>query len=703
MAERLWRPASPNTSARRRLAPSITAGCWTKPGADATNPEHGEHAGDAVEGSEIGAQHREGVQRAPARGLGAFLDRNVRAEHAGMHEVAVVIARQLPRRAGPISVHHDRVERIVRRVRPRQDQTQRLQSIVDRAHSHLSKKCRDVGAVPAVITFEHAVHERTVGRVQARVHVAQLRDRGAGHVGREDHVVGARLDEQRPRCDQRRDVEVLDRAQLAGHHLRAAHVPRHGVRGAPRRQVARDDGDADAVVERGEEQGAGSAERQARDRDPGRVDERAARPVRRARGGDPTGSVRAARRRPSWRTRDPSRSGTCRRASSRNVRRSRACRARAPRSRATRVGARSRRPDLRARPRTPSTCPGRARAPRAPRDRAARPAVREARAGRPAPTSSLRRRTRRARAYTCRSRPLPSSPGRAGPAPDARRGARRAERACAPATHPDRSAAARRRAPTSLELQPPVRPVGEVARAAHPLSFSFAAPSVQPRPPARWRRYAGDSHAEGKCPRLVENTRPAPSAKHHASGYPNDGVRAPPAARSSSPSRTRNSTWASGRRSRNWYTSSCHRHSAPRCAHAGCARVEHVGDERLRPRMTVEARADDLAVLGPAVARVGRGMDGAHGEPARAHLLDDGTLLVGAPRRLADREQRERAGGGDVVDGNVAYVVDPPGAQARASRRSGRPRPRPGRARRARPRARRDTARPGSRTAAVQP
>jgi len=62
-----------------------------------------------------------------------------------------------------------------------------------------------------------------------------------------------------------------------------------------------------------------------------------------------------------------------------------------------------------------------------------------------------------------------------------------------------------------VELQTPIRPVREVAPAAH-------APSVQPRPPETWRRYTGDSHADGKCPRLVENTRPRPSVKHHASG-----------------------------------------------------------------------------------------------------------------------------------------------------------------------------------------
>ena len=58
----------------------------------------------------------------------------------GMHELAVVVARELTRRARPAAVHDDRVERIVRRVRAGQHQPQLLQAFVDRAHSHLSKK-----------------------------------------------------------------------------------------------------------------------------------------------------------------------------------------------------------------------------------------------------------------------------------------------------------------------------------------------------------------------------------------------------------------------------------------------------------------------------------------------------------------------------------------------------------------------------------
>jgi len=66
-----------------------------------------------------GAQHRERVQGAPARGLGPVFDRELGAQHAGVHEPAVVIARELTGGPGPPAVHDDGIERVVRRVRPR--------------------------------------------------------------------------------------------------------------------------------------------------------------------------------------------------------------------------------------------------------------------------------------------------------------------------------------------------------------------------------------------------------------------------------------------------------------------------------------------------------------------------------------------------------------------------------------------------------
>ena len=73
-------------------------------------------------------------------------------------------------------------------------------------------------------------------------------------------------------------------------------------------------------------------------------------------------------------------------------------------------------------------------------------------------------------------------------------------------------------------------------------------------------------------------------------------------------------------------------------------RIQHVGDEGLRPRMAVEASAHEHAVLVPGVTRVRRGVDGEQGEVAGAHTVEDRGLLLSAPWSLADREECERAG-----------------------------------------------------------
>ena len=63
-------------------------------------------------------------------------------------------------------------------------------------------------------------------------------------------------------------------------------------------------------------------------------------------------------------------------------------------------------------------------------------------------------------------------------------------------------------------------------------------------------------------------------------------------------------------------------------------------------------------------------------------------LLLGAPRRLADREPARARGRAQIVAASIAaHVVDALRGRARASPRSARRRPRPGRARRAHPRA----------------
>ena len=88
-------------------------------------------------------------------------------------------------------------------------------------------------------------------------------------------------------------------------------------------------------------------------------------------------------------------------------------------------------------------------------------------------------------------------------------------------------------------------------------------------------------------------------------------------------------------------------------------RVEHVGDERLRPRVAVEPRADERAVLVPAVARVGGGVDRTDREPAGADALEDRARcsalhgvspIVNSASARASARSRRRA--------SVAHVVD---------------------------------------------
>ena len=80
-------------------------------------------------------------------------------------------------------------------------------------------------------------------------------------------------------------------------------------------------------------------------------------------------------------------------------------------------------------------------------------------------------------------------------------------------------------------------------------------------------------------------------------------------------------------------------------------RVEHVGGERLRPRVAVEARADERAVLVPPVARVGRGVDREH-------------------RRACPRARASRIAPRCVALHGVSPIVN--SASARASRSVGR-------------------------------
>ena len=150
-----------------------------------------------------------------------------------------------------------------------------------------------------------------------------------------------------------------------------------------------------------------------------------------------------------------------------------------------------------------------------------------------------------------------------------------------------------------LVSQPPVRPVGEVAAPAHvAVTRRRRAPSRGR--PTRWRRYAGVSHAPGKWPRLVENTRPSPSAKHHASGYPNVGGRAPGAVEIELAVADAQQHLRVGAQIAELVHLVVPLPLGAEVRARRMRRVEHVGDEGLRPRMTVEPGADELAVVGPA-------------------------------------------------------------------------------------------------------
>jgi hypothetical protein len=79
--------------------------------------EHGQHPADPVERAELGPQHRQRVERAPARGLAPLLHGHVPTEDAGVHDRAVEVSGQLTRGAGGVAVHDHGVERFVREVR----------------------------------------------------------------------------------------------------------------------------------------------------------------------------------------------------------------------------------------------------------------------------------------------------------------------------------------------------------------------------------------------------------------------------------------------------------------------------------------------------------------------------------------------------------------------------------------------------------
>ena len=122
--------------------------------------------------------------------------------------------------------------------------------------------------MPHVVAVEHVVHERAGGRAEPRRRSAASRrpSRAPRRPGRSRRRSPISTSSGRGATSAATST-CSSAPSLAGHDLRAAHVPRDRVRGAPRRQVAGDDRDADPLVERGEEQRARAAVRQ-----PGRSD-----------------------------------------------------------------------------------------------------------------------------------------------------------------------------------------------------------------------------------------------------------------------------------------------------------------------------------------------------------------------------------------------------------------------------------------------
>ncbi len=131
MAEREWRPAAPNASTRKPAGAVDHRGLFLESRRRGHEPEQRQDAVDAIEGSELGPQHRQRVQRAPARRLRPLDRGQMLTENTGMHELAVVIARELSGCPGPPGVDHHRVEGIVRRERTGQDDPQRVEPRVD--------------------------------------------------------------------------------------------------------------------------------------------------------------------------------------------------------------------------------------------------------------------------------------------------------------------------------------------------------------------------------------------------------------------------------------------------------------------------------------------------------------------------------------------------------------------------------------------
>src|SRR5581483_7495507 len=260
IAERVWRPAAPNTSTSRRLAPSTTVGCSAKSPVQATNP--------------VTVRTRATRSRVPSSARSS--DRALRAHHAA-HSTPTWVATSRP--SSPVACSTPSA------LRGRQPEVRAVPPCTTTASSGswggkgpgsvnpspASRASYDMNvrlggtaqppveepvgavAVPPVAAVEDVVLQ-AVGRAERGVDRREARHLPAGRVDREDEVVGAGLDEQRPRRHERAEADVVELAQHAGEHLRAAQVPRDAVRGPPFVEVTADDRGADARVRRRDEQ-----------------------------------------------------------------------------------------------------------------------------------------------------------------------------------------------------------------------------------------------------------------------------------------------------------------------------------------------------------------------------------------------------------------------------------------------------------------
>ena len=420
---------------------------------------------------------------------------------------------------------------------------------------------------------------------------------------------------------------MLELAEHPEQHLRAAEVVRHPVRGLPRREVARHDRRPDPRVPRREEQAHRGAVGEPDHADAARVDERVVARAGRARTRDRAGCRRAGSGPRPPRRRGSRRRGSGPTAPDRPARRSSGGRARARGTPPRRAGGRSRRGARRPRPRPPACrarrprpCPDRGRGSRAPPDPA-----RGARSGtsRYAGTlivASVSKTTRWRRVGAARlaiGAPRPRAAPAAGGAPS-RSVSRPRVRARQPGTMPG-SVGHRLGRLHRRELELDLRPRREVPRRC-----GCRDPVVVRRRGRRCRRRRAPPASIGHSASSGRGERPRQAAvqvtkvrrtlprggemtergrEHPARALPEaprDRVAERRAGRRRARSRsswsagTRSSTSASGRRSRNWYTSSCQRQAAPRCAVAGWSGHDDLEVHRLGPRVTVEAGADEL-------------------------------------------------------------------------------------------------------------